>query len=168
VIFQENVSFDHYFGTYPRAANTSGQPFVAAPGSPSVNGLTRIAAHREPERRQPAPLRPDQRQRRSHLRPGPQLSDEQKAFDGGAMDKFPQSVGTDDGTKSPEGNLCVADDVMNYYDGNTVTALWNYAQRYGMGDNYFGTNFDPSAPGAINLASGDTGGVDMTHTANNP
>ena len=24
VIFQENVSFDHYFGTYPKAANTSG------------------------------------------------------------------------------------------------------------------------------------------------
>ncbi len=27
VIFQENVSFDHYFGTYPNAANTSGQTF---------------------------------------------------------------------------------------------------------------------------------------------
>ncbi len=29
VIFQENVSFDHYFGTYPNAANTDGQPFAA-------------------------------------------------------------------------------------------------------------------------------------------
>ena len=29
VIFQENVSFDHYFGTYPRAANPSGQPFFS-------------------------------------------------------------------------------------------------------------------------------------------
>ena len=28
VIFQENVSFDHYFGTYPNAANTDGQPFA--------------------------------------------------------------------------------------------------------------------------------------------
>ena len=26
VIFQENVSFDHYFGTYPNAANTDGTP----------------------------------------------------------------------------------------------------------------------------------------------
>ena len=33
VIFQENVSFDHYFGTYPHAANTSGQPFPARPGT---------------------------------------------------------------------------------------------------------------------------------------
>src|SRR5262245_38104367 len=39
-IFQENVSFDHYFGTYPHAANTDGQPFHAKPGTPSVNGLT--------------------------------------------------------------------------------------------------------------------------------
>ena len=39
VIYQENVSFDHYFGTYPQAANTSGQPFVAKAGTPAVNGL---------------------------------------------------------------------------------------------------------------------------------
>ena len=39
VIFQENVSFDHYFGTYPKAANTSGQPFRAARNTPRVNNL---------------------------------------------------------------------------------------------------------------------------------
>jgi phospholipase C len=37
VIFQENVSFDHYFGTYPYATNPSGQPaFHARPGTPTV------------------------------------------------------------------------------------------------------------------------------------
>lgn len=25
--------------------------------------------------------------------------------------------------------------VMGYYDGNTVTALWNYAQNFAMNDN---------------------------------
>src|ERR1700693_4482531 len=40
VIFQENVSFDHYFATYPIAANPPGEPgFKAAAGTPSVNGL---------------------------------------------------------------------------------------------------------------------------------
>ena len=41
VIFQENVSFDHYFGTYPNAANLSGEtPFHAASGTPtSINNL---------------------------------------------------------------------------------------------------------------------------------
>ena len=38
--------------------------------------------------------------------------------------------------------------VMGYYDGNTVTALWNYAQHFAMSDNSYGTNFGPSTPGA--------------------
>src|SRR5262249_43327327 len=41
VIFQENVSFDHYFGTYPTATNPAGEPaFQASADTPSVNGLT--------------------------------------------------------------------------------------------------------------------------------
>src|SRR5436309_13976855 len=40
VIFQENVSFDHYFGTYPYALNPAGEPrFRAKLNTPSVNGL---------------------------------------------------------------------------------------------------------------------------------
>src|SRR5207244_4778020 len=39
VIFQENVSFDHYFATYPDAANTDGTPFTSRTDTPSVNGL---------------------------------------------------------------------------------------------------------------------------------
>ncbi|HJQ43515.1 MAG TPA: alkaline phosphatase family protein [Jatrophihabitantaceae bacterium] len=167
VIFQENVSFDHYFGTYPTAANTDGSTFTAAPGTPSVNGLSGTLLTANPNGVNP--------RRYSGSAVGDVLtcdqdhnySDEQKAFDGGAMDKFPQTVGTGGG-KSPTGAPCVAGDVMNYYDGNTVTALWNYAQRYAMSDNSYGTTFGPSSPGAINLASGMTGGVDMAHTVNNP
>src|SRR5215831_13928700 len=41
VIFQENESFDHYFGTYPHAANPPDEPmFQAASNTPTVNGLT--------------------------------------------------------------------------------------------------------------------------------
>ena len=39
VIFDENISFDHYFGTYPFAANTDGSHFKAKRGTPAVNGL---------------------------------------------------------------------------------------------------------------------------------
>src|SRR5437763_1862139 len=49
--------------------------------------------------------------------------------------------------------------VMDYYDGNTVTALWNYAQRGVLFDSAFGATFGPSTPGAINMVSGQTGGV---------
>ncbi len=45
VIFQENVSFDHYFGTYPLALNPPGEPsFKAAPGHPVRQRLHRRAA----------------------------------------------------------------------------------------------------------------------------
>src|SRR5579859_4708583 len=40
VIFQENVSFDHYFGTYPKAANLVNEiHFHAKEATPRVNGL---------------------------------------------------------------------------------------------------------------------------------
>ena len=45
---------------------------------------------------------------------------------------------------------------MDYYDGNTVTALWNYAQHFTMSDNSYSTQFGPSTPGALNLVSGNT------------
>jgi phospholipase C len=167
VIFQENISFDHYFGTYPQAANTDGQPFQAKPGTPSVNGLSGTLLTANPNGTNPRRYSPANVSDVLTCDQDHNYNDEQRAFDGGKMDRFPQTVGN--GTfKSPEGAQCVAGDVMNYYDGNTVTGLWNYAQRFAMSDNSFSTTFGPSSPGAINLASGDTGGVDMTHTVNNP
>ena len=44
VLFDENVSFDHYFGTYPNATNTDGHAVHAKQGTPAVNGLTRPKA----------------------------------------------------------------------------------------------------------------------------
>ena len=49
---------------------------------------------------------------------------------------------------------------MDHYDGNTVTALWNYAQHYAMSDNDYQTNFGPEPPAAVNLVSGDTSGAE--------
>jgi phospholipase C len=51
---------------------------------------------------------------------------------------------------------------MGYFDGNTVTALWNYAQYFAMNDNSFSSTFGPSTPGVINLVSGQTNGVVKT------
>ena len=89
-------------------------------------------------------------------------------MDGGLMDQFVQSVGTAKGNDPGGTAACDPRTVMDYYDGNATTALWNYAQRYAMSDNSYGTTFGPSAPGAINLASGDTGNVDTAHEANAP
>jgi phospholipase C len=81
---------------------------------------------------------------------------EQEAFHGGLMDSFPEYTGT---PGPPPTGSTTKGLVMGYYDGNTVTALWNYAQHYAMNDNSYDTNFGPSTPGAINLISGQTNGV---------
>ena len=167
VIYQENVSFDHYFGTYPKAANTSGQPFSAKPGTPQTNGLTGALLTANPNGANPRRYDPTTANDVLTCDQDHDYADEQVAFDGGEMDRFPQSVGNGGGT-GPAGAPCSANDVMNYYDGNTVTALWNYAQRFAMSDNSYGTTFGPSSPGAINLVSGNTGGVDIAHTSGNP
>src|SRR5438132_5363449 len=55
VIYDENISFDHYFGTYPNAANPAGEPrFVPAPDTPKVNGLTGVLLQRNPNMLNPA------------------------------------------------------------------------------------------------------------------
>jgi phospholipase C len=193
VIFQENVSFDHYFGTYPNASGGDGQPFSARPGTPAVDGLTPATDPSIPAAlqhksdlttaaanpNQNAPLRLDSSP--DGIAPGPggletcdqdhNYSDEQQSFDSGKMDYFVQAVGAAATGHTPNGKAsCNPAQVMDYYDGNSTTALWNYAQHFSMSDNSFGTTFGPSAPGAINLVSGDTGGVDTNpaHQANAP
>src|SRR5258708_3171018 len=156
VIFQENVSFDHYFGTYPFAKNPPGEPrFVARRGTPTVNGLL-AAGLLDHNPNQVNPFRFD-RSQAATCDQGHDYTGEQKAFDGGNMDLFLQSVVNGPGS---DGTLtCKKTDVMGYFDGNTVTAYWNYAQHFAMSDNSFSTTFGPSSPGAINLISGDTSGA---------
>src|SRR4051794_13440199 len=57
VIFDENVSFDHYFGTYPTAMNPAGEPaFTALAGTPAVAGLTPELLAHNPNQRNPRRL----------------------------------------------------------------------------------------------------------------
>jgi phospholipase C len=154
VVFQENVSFDHYFGTYPNAANVDGQRFTARPGTPQVDGLTPELLTHNPNRAQPMRLGG----------PGQQVvcdqdheyTAEQEAFHGGAMDQFVEH--TETATCKPP-VFTAPGMVMDYYDGNSVTALWNYAQHFAMSDNSYNTTFGPSTPGAVNLISGQIHGV---------
>jgi phospholipase C len=159
VIYQENVSFDHYFATYPKAANPAGEPaFRAARGTPSVNGLDEpLMAPNNPNSVQPFRLRRDQAQTcdQDHT-----YTDEQKAFDSGLMDKFVETVGRADASCPDYGKGKGL--VMGYFDGNTVTAMWNYAQHFAMSDSFYGSAFGPSTPGALELISGQTHGFATT------
>src|SRR5215475_14076915 len=161
ILFQENVSFDHYFGTYPNAQNNAGEtPFISQGFTPSVNGFSPELLKNNPNKTadltaqaNPGRLSPAQAFTCSQNH---NYGPEQQAVDSGLMDVFPHFTGR----TTSQG--CTADGttVLGYYDGNTVTALWNYAQNFAMSDNYFDATFGPSTPGALNLIAGQTfGGV---------
>jgi phospholipase C len=179
IIFQENASFDHYFATYPDAKNTDGTRFVARPDTPTINGLT-DGNSQFPERVNvglhdfnpnttvglPTGLNPNGGAnpfRMSHdqivtCSNNHGYTGEQTATDAGFMDKFPQVNATNGAGCATDGST-----VMGYFDGNTVTAMWNWAQRFSMSDNSWGTTYGPSTPGALNLVSGELGGA-VVHT----
>ncbi|MFP3580586.1 alkaline phosphatase family protein [Arthrobacter sp. SIMBA_036] len=175
VIFQENVSFDHYFATYPQAANVPGETqqgtgapataFTAAKNTPKdINTLANagLLAPKNPNSVQPARLSPMQAVTcdQDHG-----YTAEQKAYNGGAMDMFVPFTSRDACGTNQYGRPGLT---MDYYDGNTVTGIWNYAQNYSMSDNHFSTVFGPSTPGALNLISGQTHGVKEYTPAGQP
>ncbi len=165
VIFNENVSFDHYFGTYPNALNPPFESkFTAKVNTPNVNGLTPALLTSNPNLN-PAngagasnPFRLDVTQAATADQDHAYTPEEQ-AFDAGLMDLFPLYTGT---AGPPPAGQSTNALVMGYFDGNTVTALWNYAQNFALSDNSYGTNFGPSTPGVLNLMSGQTNGAVAT------
>jgi phospholipase C len=187
VIFQENVSFDHYFGTYPNALSLPGEtPFKASKRTPkSINtlvtpldvdhGFSPLAGvdliNHNPNSNPNAPVAPNNSKLNGagaanpfRLSPAQALtadqghneSPEESAYNNGNMDGFPAWVGT---AGPPPAGITTKGLVMGYYDGNTVTALWNYAQYFALNDNFYTTQFGPSSPGALNLIAGQANGV---------
>jgi phospholipase C len=169
IIFGENRSFDHYFGTYPNALNPKGEPqFHALRNTPTVNGLGNALLNNNPNLNPlngsgaANPFRFDRSQANTQDMDHDYMA-EQLAFDGGVMDLFPANTGSAGPPPSaPPAVVLTTGQVMGYFDGNTVTAYWNYAQHFAMSDNSYSTNFGPSTVGAINLISGQTNGVVQT------
>lgn len=173
VIYGENISFDHYFGTYPNATNPSGEPaFKAASGTPTVNGLTGTLLTANPNSTNTLngtgaanPFRLDRTQAatadQNHA-----YTPEQQAYDNGLADLFPKYTGN--GTSGGAGAFGTTGQVMGYFDGNTVTALWNYAQNFAMNDNAYTTDYGPSTPGALDVVSGETNGFQIVKTTKQP
>ena len=170
VIYGENVSFDHYFATYPNATNPAGEPaFTAASGTPAVNGLSGTLLTANPNSTNALngagaanPFRLDRSQAATADQNHAYTAEEQ-AYDNGAMDLFPKYTGK--GSSGGAGAFGTTGQVMGYYDGNTVTALWNYAQNYAMSDNAFTDTYGPSTPGALEAISGQTNGMQIVKSS---
>jgi phospholipase C len=179
VVFNENRSFDHYFGTYPNALNVEGEPrFEPKAKTPAViNNLLSSPAlldnnpnanpnvvpsngqtPAEPTNGANAanPFRIDRTQAdtagQNHS-----YTPEQNAYDNGKNDLFPFDVGN--GTSGGAGAFGTKGQVMGFFDGNTVTAYWNYAQNFAMSDNAWGDAYGPSTPGLLEMFAGTTNGI---------
>ena len=165
IIYNENRSFDHYFATYPMAANPPGEiPFRADRETPPVNNLANAKLlTNNPNFTNPAngsgaanPFRLDRTQAntadQNHA-----YTPEQEAYDNGKADLFPKFTGN--GTPGGAGAFGTTGQVMGYFDGNTVTAIWNYAQYFAMNDNAYTDTYGPSTPGALEVVSGQTNGA---------
>ena len=174
VIFNENVSFDHYFATYPKAINPLGEPaFMTKPGTPKVNNLANAGqltnnpnfTNKANGKDAAEPFRLDRTQAftadQNHA-----YTAEQMAYDGGKAHLFPKYTGR--GSKGGAGAFGTRGQVMGYYDGNTVTAMWNYAQHFAMSDNAYADTYGPSTPGMLNISSGQTNGMTIVKTTSSP
>ncbi len=174
IIFNENVSFDHYFATYPKAASPPGEPpFTAQPGTPAVNNLANANlltnnpnfTNKSNGSDAAEPFRLDRTQAftadQNHA-----YTAEQQAYDHGKADLFPKYTGK--GTKGGAGAFGTKGQVMGYYDGNTVTAMWNYAQHFAMSDDAYTDTYGPSSPGMLNVSSGQTNGMIIVATTKKP
>jgi phospholipase C len=174
IIFGENISFDHYFGTYPVAENPAGEPkFEARQGTPTVNGLSNVLASenalfaRNPNFVNESgngvnvanPYRLDRSQALTNSNSHAYTA-EQEALHQGLVDLYPISTGAKGAPpNAPPAVVLTKGMNMGYFDGNTVTAIWNYAQHFAMNDNSFGSQFGPSTVGVVNLVSGQTNGI---------
>lgn len=173
ILFNENVSFDHYFATYPKAANPPGEPaFKPVKHTPEADtlaaaGLLTNNPNMNPENGADAanPFRLDRSQAntadQNHA-----YTAEQQAYNGGKADLFPKYTGK--GTQGGAGAFGTRGQVMGYFDGNTVTALWHYAQHFAMSDRAYTDTYGPSTPGALEVIAGQTDGMKIVATTKKP
>jgi phospholipase C len=168
VIYGENVSFDHYFGTYPNATNPPGEPaFHAKKDTPTDINTTENAGllTNNPNYLNQLngdgaanPFRLDVTQVATADQDH-NYTPEQQAEDNGAADLFPLYTGA--GTPGGQGAFGTTGQVMGYYDGNTVSAMWSYAQNFAMSDSARTDTYGPSTPGALEVVSGQTNGMQI-------
>lgn len=169
VLFQENRSFDHYFGTF-RGANglfsDGTQPRVPASNTQALLDTDGSTISIQPFRIGTAQNAADlddidhghpRMAAKMHLVNGIPamdrfaLDEQAKYFAGSPID--PVTAPATVPLKSKQyGELAMA-----YVDCDTVPFMWNYANKFTLFDNIFQTTIGPSSPNAIAMISGQSG-----------
>ncbi|HTX58713.1 MAG TPA: alkaline phosphatase family protein [Verrucomicrobiae bacterium] len=155
VIYQENRSFDSYFGTYPGAENLA-SPLAQAHGFRQYDpiGKTWIEPFRitDPDVEGPS-------QNRSVVI---------AKIDGGKMDRFvaeQEAVSAKKFGAGSAGARAVGMLTMAHYDCDTIPYLWKYAHAFALFDHIFQGMTGPSTPAAVEVIAAQAG---QTQWARNP
>jgi phospholipase C len=147
VIYQENHSFDNYFGTYPGAENLA-SPDAQAHGFRQYDPIGRAWV---------TPFRLTDPDTESPSQSRTVVTDK---MNGGRMDAF---VSTQEQLSQRKLSAIKARDVglltMAHYDCDTIPFLWKYAHAFTLFDHIFSAMAGPSTPNAIELIAGESGGV---------
>lgn len=168
VIYQENRSFDSYFGTFPGANGLYSQAASATPGfvQPIVNtdGTTGTIS---PFRIGPAQYAADTDDvDHSHARTVAKMDVKNRTA---MMDQF---AVTEELKYSPTGNPSLqakqmGELTMAYEDCDTVPLLWAYANRFALYDNIFESMTGPSTPGNLSIIGAQAGQTQWALHPNN-
>ena len=158
VIYQENRSFDSYFGTFPGANGLFSQPAALTPGF--VQPITNVDGSSgtiSPFRIGPSQFAADTDDLdHSHAR----IVAKMDVQNGTAqMDQF---AVTEELKYSPTGNPSIkakqyGELSMAYMDCDTIPLLWAYADRFVLFDNIFQSMTGPSTPGNLTIIGAQSG-----------
>ncbi len=145
VIYQENHTFDNYFGTYPGADNLAGSE-AQRHGYRQYDPIGKAWV---------TPFRitdPDTA--------GPSQSRDviEAKMDGGKMDRF---VAVQEQKSEKKSSAADARNVglitMSHYDCDTIPYLWKYAHDFALYDHFFQGMAGPSTPGNIEIIAAQAG-----------
>ena len=174
VLFQENRSFDFYFGSYPGANNLYTKPAADTPGfiQPFVDmkgHLTTIRPFKIPAsvtdvNGKTVPLYPADTAsvNHSHVPMDTKLDFDKKFVARNDRYSLVEEGVTLDSTGKPTSIPSLEREqfgelVMSHVDCDTVPFLWNYADRFTLFDNFFDTVIGPSTPNALAMIAGQSG-----------
>lgn len=158
VLYQENRSFDHYFGTFPGAEGLFSHPAARTPGfNQTFIGIDGRPRHLHPFRIGPAQYASD-------------TADVDHSHDAivakmdivkgkPLMDKYAESEERKhfSGKLPNEKAVQLGELTMAYVDGDTIPFLWRWADRFVLCDHIFQTITGPSTPGNLTIIAAQTG-----------
>ena len=179
VLFQENRSFDFYFGTYPGARGLFLQPASDTPGfvqpivktdgtvgtiSPflipqsvtDVNGKTVLLYPEDTDSVNHGHTAIDAKLHldASHVAQNDRYAFTEEGITGGTLSADGLTY---TGPHPTQAQVQKGELVVSHVDCDTAPFLWQYADRFTLFDNFFDTVIGPSTPNAIAMIAGQSG-----------